>query len=232
MYLNTWSQVVHFPPALYNHVTRDLGKRLILVLNKIDLVPDELTAAWIKFFHERFPGLVVLPFASYAGMTAKGKGGRRQGRLRMASDACRGLVAACEEMVEGKVDLSSWRHKIDEELAEVLEQDDEDEDGDPLAGANVEVAAPDTSFYNEELFKGGRLTLGFVGHPNVGKSSLLNALMGRKVVSVSRTPGHTKHFQTIFLTDNVRLCDCPGLVFPSLQPKALQVYPSCHLMTI
>lgn len=219
--------VVHFPPALYNHVTRDLGKRLILVLNKIDLVPDELTAAWIKFFHERFPGLVVLPFASYAGMTAKGKGGRRQGRLRMASDACRGLVAACEEMVEGKVDLSSWRHKIDEELAEVLEQDDEDEDGDPLAGANVEVAAPDTSFYNEELFKGGRLTLGFVGHPNVGKSSLLNALMGRKVVSVSRTPGHTKHFQTIFLTDNVRLCDCPGLVFPSLQPKALQVLTGC-----
>lgn len=70
--------MVHFPPALHKHVTEDLGKRLILVLNKIDLVPDKLTAAWIQFFRERFPGLVVLPFASYAGMTAKGKKGEHQ----------------------------------------------------------------------------------------------------------------------------------------------------------
>jgi ribosome biogenesis GTPase A len=42
-------------------------------------------------------------------------------------------------------------------------------------------------------------------------------------VSVSRTPGHTKYFQTIFLTENVRLVDCPGLVFPSSTPKILQV---------
>jgi len=36
------------------------------------------------------------------------------------------------------------------------------------------------------------VTVGFVGHPNVGKTSLLNALVGRKVASVWRTPGHTK----------------------------------------
>ena len=46
----------------------------------------------------------------------------------------------------------------------------------------------------------------------------------QQVVSTSRTPGHTKHFQTIFLTANVRLCDCPGLVFPSVVGKQLQVY--------
>lgn len=69
----------------------------------------------------------------------------------------------------------------------------------------------------------GYVTIGCCGFPNVGKSSLLNSLNGRKVVSVSRTPGHTKHLQTIFLTKNVRLCDCPGLVFPSLVEKPLQV---------
>jgi large subunit GTPase 1 len=34
-------------------------------------------------------------------------------------------------------------------------------------------------------------------------------------VSVSSTPGKTKHFQTIHLSDKVLLCDCPGLVFPN-----------------
>ncbi|KAI8820464.1 uncharacterized protein EV422DRAFT_71133 [Fimicolochytrium jonesii] len=67
------------------------------------------------------------------------------------------------------------------------------------------------------------VTIGFVGHPNVGKSSLINSLMGKKVVSTSRTPGHTKHFQTIHLTANVRFCDCPGLVFPGIIPKPLQI---------
>lgn len=57
--------------------------------------------------------------------------------------------------------------------------------------------------------------IGLVGYPNVGKSSTINALLGAKKVSVSATPGKTKHFQTIHLSDKVILCDCPGLVFPN-----------------
>lgn len=57
--------------------------------------------------------------------------------------------------------------------------------------------------------------IGLVGYPNVGKSSTINALIGAKKVSVSATPGKTKHFQTIHLSDKVVLCDCPGLVFPN-----------------
>lgn len=62
------------------------------------------------------------------------------------------------------------------------------------------------------------------GFPNVGKSSVINSLVGRKVVSVSRTPGHTKYFQTYYLTPTVKLCDCPGLIFPSRVGKQLQVH--------
>ena len=58
-----------------------------------------------------------------------------------------------------------------------------------------------------------KLVVGLVGYPNVGKSSTINALLGSKKVSVSATPGKTKHFQTLVLSPDVTLCDCPGLVF-------------------
>jgi hypothetical protein len=63
-----------------------------------------------------------------------------------------------------------------------------------------------------------------VGHPNVGKSSLINGLMGGKVVSVKATPGHTKILQTLILDDSTCLCDSPGIVFPRLDvPREAQI---------
>jgi large subunit GTPase 1 len=60
------------------------------------------------------------------------------------------------------------------------------------------------------------IMIGFVGYPNVGKSSTINALLGQKKVGVTSTPGKTKHFQTMIVSDSLQLCDCPGLVFPSV----------------
>lgn len=68
-----------------------------------------------------------------------------------------------------------------------------------------------------------KVTIGLIGHPNVGKSSVLNALAGKKIVSVSHTPGHTKRLQTIMIHPDICICDCPGLVFPFANvPKYLQ----------
>lgn len=39
-----------------------------------------------------------------------------------------------------------------------------------------------------------RLMVGMVGYPNVGKSSIINVLCGRKRVAVAAMPGKTKHF--------------------------------------
>ena len=77
-----------------------------------------------------------------------------------------------------------------------------------------------TDFFPSTAFKDAtgnhptKLVVGLVGYPNVGKSSTINALIGEKKVSVSSTPGKTKHFQTINLSSSITLCDCPGLVFP------------------
>ncbi|KAJ7397207.1 Large subunit GTPase 1 like protein [Pitangus sulphuratus] len=45
--------------------------------------------------------------------------------------------------------------------------------------------------------KDGEVNVGLVGYPNVGKSSTINTILGNKKVSVSATPGRTKHFQHI-----------------------------------
>ncbi|OSD03306.1 P-loop containing nucleoside triphosphate hydrolase protein [Trametes coccinea BRFM310] len=76
-------------------------------------------------------------------------------------------------------------------------------------------SAPDLSTFTDSAGNHPtKLVVGLVGYPNVGKSSTINALIGEKKVSVSSTPGKTKHFQTIHLSSSLVLCDCPGLVFP------------------
>ena len=74
----------------------------------------------------------------------------------------------------------------------------------------------------EDIFpEGGHV--GFVGYPNVGKSSTINAIVGEKRVSVAATPGKTKHFQTINLSKGIILCDCPGLVFPNISSSRAEL---------
>lgn len=70
-------------------------------------------------------------------------------------------------------------------------------------------------YSGNKTYTDGVTTIGLVGYPNVGKSSTINALLMDKKVSVSTTPGKTKHFQTLYLDKNLLLCDCPGLVMPS-----------------
>jgi len=62
------------------------------------------------------------------------------------------------------------------------------------------------------------VTVGFVGYPNVGKSSTINRFLENRRLQVSATPGKTKHYQTHVLAGGagVTLVDGPGLVIPSL----------------
>lgn len=57
------------------------------------------------------------------------------------------------------------------------------------------------------------ISVGIVGFPNVGKSSLVNSLTRQRAVQVSSTPGFTKQLQEVVLDKNIRLIDSPGIVF-------------------
>ncbi|KAJ3235178.1 Guanine nucleotide-binding-like protein 1 [Chytriomyces hyalinus] len=127
----------------------------------------------------------------------EGKGGRRE-RLRRER----------EQM------LSSVETNAAEKAVSSETSDSEDD---------APVEKPSHEEENDRDPRTDMITIGLIGHPNVGKSSLINGIVGRKVVSTSSTPGHTKHFQTIHLNKTVRLCDCPGLVFPAVLEKPVQI---------
>ncbi|XP_030826476.1 guanine nucleotide-binding protein-like 1 [Camarhynchus parvulus] len=231
------------PPSLCAHVTQRLAKGLILILNKVDLAPPSVAVAWSHLLRARYgPGRVV-PFSTCPGpppgpglQKRQKKRGGRWGR----AVGPRLLLEACEEIVGGAVDLSSWRARLEraEQRPEDDEDDEDEEEEEPLGGDEEEEeegagpgdVAPPRQW---ERYRHGVLTLGCVGLPNAGKSSVLNAVLGRSAVGVSRAPGRTRYFQTHFLTAQVRLCDCPGLVFPSRAPPELQVlagvYPIAQL---
>ncbi|CAM9585803.1 unnamed protein product, partial [Sphacelaria rigidula] len=58
-----------------------------------------------------------------------------------------------------------------------------------------------------------QISVGVVGYPNVGKSSIINTLKKKKVCKVAPVPGETKVWQYIALMRRIFVVDCPGVVY-------------------
>lgn len=55
-----------------------------------------------------------------------------------------------------------------------------------------------------------------VGRPNVGKSTLINSITGRRIAKTGNEPGITKGQQRIMLCDEIELFDTPGMLWPKI----------------
>ena len=197
----------------------DPKKNNLLLVNKADMMTFQQREAWANYFEK-----VGINYKFFSASLAK--------EMNEAMDLAE-EPAEDDAVLADKAEKDVENDKLAEETRKMnvhdAEEDDEqwasEEDLDEEADQRTRILTVDEL---EALFlenaprsedKGGeqarKTTIGLVGYPNVGKSSTINALIGAKKVSVSSTPGKTKHFQTIHLSPNVILCDCPGLVFPN-----------------
>ncbi|KAK1302899.1 hypothetical protein QJS10_CPB12g00233 [Acorus calamus] len=144
------------------------NKHLVLLLNKIDLVPREAVEKWLKYLREEFPA----------------------------------VAFKCSTQ-EQRSNLGWKAAKKAAKPSNILQTSD-------CLGAETLLKLLKNYSRSHELKKS--ITVGIVGLPNVGKSSLINSLKRSRAVSVGATPGLTKTMQEIQLDKNVKLLDCPGVV--------------------
>ncbi|KAI8973520.1 P-loop containing nucleoside triphosphate hydrolase protein [Mycotypha africana] len=239
--------LLHFSRSLYHYITQELKRKIIGVFNKVDLVSDFTVFAWKKYFEEEFPEIQIATFSCFprdpqliddTATFALKKQAKRPKKRYYYAQGVKEILSLCRDMVDKPDVTVDWKSiiaqydkdetnkqqhdKDDSDSSDDDESDDESDTGsmdglDDTFGHFLEITGEEIKPHKNYI------TLGLVGHPNVGKSSLINSIMQRTVVSTSKTPGHTKHFQTIHIAKNVRLCDSPGLVFPALIPRSLQI---------
>lgn len=62
------------------------------------------------------------------------------------------------------------------------------------------------------LSEGNEVKVGVIGYPNTGKSSIINALRGRKSAPVSPISGFTKSLRNVRINRRLLMIDAPGLI--------------------
>ncbi|KAL0936578.1 nucleolar GTP-binding protein 2 [Colletotrichum truncatum] len=144
------------------------GKRLILVVNKIDLVPPKVLQGWLAHLRRYFP---TLP-------------------LRASNAAPNAHTFNHKELTVQKTSADLFR-------------------------ALKSYAA------TRQLKRA--VSVGVIGYPNVGKSSVINALLGRlsggrgasKACPAGAEAGVTTSIRAVKIDSKLTLLDSPGIVFPS-----------------
>lgn len=141
------------------------SKRLILILNKIDLIPPPVLKAWLAHLRRSFPTLALRASTPAAN-------------ARTFDHKALTVKATAETLLRA---LKSYAHSSHLKRA---------------------------------------ISVGVIGYPNVGKSSVINALTSRLggkggACPVGAEAGVTTSMREVKIDNKLKLLDSPGIVFPS-----------------
>ncbi|KAF2145658.1 uncharacterized protein K452DRAFT_315854 [Aplosporella prunicola CBS 121167] len=158
------------------------NKRLILILNKIDLIPPPILKGWLTHLRRYFP---TLP-------------------LRASNPA---------------PNAKTFDHK---QLT--------------VKGTSEALFKALKSYAQSKQLKRS-VSVGVIGYPNVGKSSVINALTSRLGGRGSACPtgaeaGVTTNLREVKLDNKLKLVDSPGIVFPSTADKAQKAEEQARLILL
>ncbi len=155
-------------------------KQLVLVLNKIDLVPADAVRGWVQYLNTQHP---TVPFKS-------GLDTNKHDNIRWAPN---GQSLGQRKAAFGPDDMMALFAR--------------------LAGRAGHVKLS--------------MTVGVIGYPNVGKSSVINSMARRLVAPVGAVPGFTRATGTIKMTSAVKIIDCPGVVFSTKDSEVDIILRNC-----
>jgi large subunit GTPase 1 len=195
-------------------------KQNLLLVNKADFLTLEQRQAWAEHFEQQG-----INFAFFSAITEDESVLEAEEDKEVEEDTSTETEESSdedeeevedEEVVE-EVEIQSAPTAHIGESGDLEEESSiAEKDGEPLKTDILNCAQMVQLFRSYKRHECENVTVGFIGYPNVGKSSTINKLLSAKKVRVSETPGKTKHFQTLVLEEDVTLCDCPGLVMPSV----------------
>ncbi|XP_044272273.1 guanine nucleotide-binding protein-like 3 homolog [Tribolium madens] len=142
------------------------NKRLVLILNKSDLVPRKILDQWLKYLKKTTPAI------AFKASTQDQSRKLGQKKFTKAEKTAQGATCVGAEVLMSLL-ANYCRNK----------------------GIKTSI------------------TVGVVGLPNVGKSSIINSLKRSRACNVGATPGVTKAMQEVQLDSKIKLLDSPGIVF-------------------
>ncbi len=111
-----------------------------------------------------------------------------------------------------------WREPFRSEGIQALEMDCKSGKGvSALSGAIRSLLKEEIARYEAKGQTGRSLRIMVLGVPNVGKSSFINRLAGRKAAETSDRPGVTRGKQWISVGAGLELLDTPGILWPRFE---------------